>query len=99
MGIGAVAPLARLGVRRLSVYLVLGSLVWLAFPDSGILATIAGVLLGFMTPARRHIGEHSRPKLRRSRHPIPRPVASGRPLSDRVRCEVEVSSARSSTVR
>jgi NhaA family Na+:H+ antiporter len=70
VSIGAVALLARLGGRRLSVYLVLGSLVWLALHGSGILATIAGVLLGFMTPARRYIGEHSRPKLWRSRHPI-----------------------------
>jgi Na+:H+ antiporter, NhaA family len=40
------------GVRTYSVYLVVGGLVWLAMHESGVHATIAGVALGLLTPAR-----------------------------------------------
>lgn len=46
---------ARLGVRRLLVYIALGGFVWFGFHESGIHATIGGVILGLMTPARRYI--------------------------------------------
>jgi len=42
---------ARLGIRSIPVYFLLGGVVWLAFDASGIHPTIAGVLLGLMTPA------------------------------------------------
>jgi len=44
--------LAVLGVRSVGVYVAVGSLVWLEFHESGVHATIAGVALGLMTPAR-----------------------------------------------
>lgn len=44
--------LKRVRVWTLSVYCVLGVLVWFAFLESGIHATIAGVILGMMAPAR-----------------------------------------------
>jgi NhaA family Na+:H+ antiporter len=47
----AVLLLQRLHVRHLSVYVILAALLWLAVFESGIHATIAGVVLGFMTPA------------------------------------------------
>ena len=56
-GIGAVAGLARLGVRRIPVYVVLGGIVWLGFHESGIHATIAGVILGLMTPTDSYVSE------------------------------------------
>jgi NhaA family Na+:H+ antiporter len=56
VGIGVVALLARLGVRRIPVYLAVGGGVWLAFHESGIHATIAGVALGLLTPARYYLG-------------------------------------------
>ncbi len=57
IGIGAVAGLARLGVRRIPVYVVLGGIVWLGFHESGIHATIAGVILGLMTPTDPYVSE------------------------------------------
>ena len=41
----------RAGVRTINVYVVLGVLLWLAVHESGIHATIAGVVLGLLTPA------------------------------------------------
>ena len=57
VGIAAVAGLARLGVRSFLVYTVMGALIWLAFHESGVHATIAGVILGLQTPARSYVGE------------------------------------------
>jgi NhaA family Na+:H+ antiporter len=54
---GAIAGLERLGVRSLLVYTLLGVSVWLAFHESGIHATLAGVILGLLTPARPYLSE------------------------------------------
>jgi NhaA family Na+:H+ antiporter len=43
--------LLKLGVSRPILYFVLGVLVWVAVLRSGIHATIAGVILGFMVPS------------------------------------------------
>ena len=50
--IGLVALLARVGVRRYVWYVLLAGVLWLAVFESGVHATIAGVILGFLTPAR-----------------------------------------------
>ena len=42
--------LRRIGISRTIVYVVLGMAVWVAILRSGIHATIAGVILGFMIP-------------------------------------------------
>ncbi len=55
VGIAAIGSLARVGVRSLLVYAAMGILVWLAFHESGVHATIAGVILGLMTPARAYL--------------------------------------------
>ena len=39
------------------MYTVIGAFVWYEFHESGVHATIAGVILGVMTPARAHVGE------------------------------------------
>jgi NhaA family Na+:H+ antiporter len=59
VGIGFVYALARVGVRSILVYVGAGGLVWFAFHESGIHATIAGVILGLMTPAREYVGAHA----------------------------------------
>ena len=50
LGIGIVAITSRLGIRSIPVYFFLGATVWLCFDASGVHATIAGVILGLMTP-------------------------------------------------
>jgi NhaA family Na+:H+ antiporter len=45
-----------IGVRSLGIYWFLGVGVWIAFFNSGIHPTIAGVVLGLMTPGRAWLG-------------------------------------------
>ena len=47
----AVFVFQRLGVRLLVAYVALAGFLWLAVFESGVHATIAGVVLGFLTPA------------------------------------------------
>jgi Na+:H+ antiporter, NhaA family len=54
-GLGLIVLLARLGVRSFGIYTLIGLVVWFAFQESGVHATIAGVLLGLLTPARPHL--------------------------------------------
>lgn len=55
--IGVVFGLSRGGVRSFGVYTLLGVFIWLAFHESGVHATIAGVILGLMTPAKTLVNE------------------------------------------
>lgn len=55
VGLSAIFAFARLGVRSFTVYILLGTLVWIGFHESGVHATIAGVILGLMTPARSYM--------------------------------------------
>src|SRR5690606_26431001 len=45
-----------IGVRRVPVYVVIGSGIWLAVLHSGVHPTVAGVMLGLLTPASAWIG-------------------------------------------
>lgn len=51
IGLGVIFLFKKAGIRSLLTYTVLGIIVWLGFHESGIHATIAGVILGLMTPA------------------------------------------------
>jgi NhaA family Na+:H+ antiporter len=51
-GLVAVAALNRIHVRSTTVYVVLGIAIWFATFESGVHATLAGVALGLLTPAR-----------------------------------------------
>lgn len=57
LGIGVVTLMAGLGVRSVPVYTLLGILIWFGFHESGVHATIAGVILGLITPVRPWINE------------------------------------------
>ena len=48
----AVTAMQRIGVRSLTPFVVAAAALWVAVHESGIHATIAGVALGFLTPAR-----------------------------------------------
>lgn len=49
----------RLGVRPIPVYVVLGAIIWFASLKSHVHPTVAGVILGLMTPARPWYSEQS----------------------------------------
>lgn len=55
VGLGTMVVLVHVGVRSYLIYTVMGTLVWLAFHESGVHATIAGVILGLMTPTREYL--------------------------------------------
>ncbi len=60
VGLGACAlvrGMAALGVRSVPVYFAVGALVWAAIDASGIHATVTGVVLGLLTPARRWVSD------------------------------------------
>jgi NhaA family Na+:H+ antiporter len=56
LGFVVTFTLNRLGVRAISVYVVVGVLIWFAFLHSGVHPTMTGVLLGLLTPAREWVG-------------------------------------------
>ena len=61
----AIVGLQRIHVRATAVYLVLGTCLWFAMFESGVQATLAGVILGLLTPVRpfqrpRHVSEEAR---------------------------------------
>lgn len=62
--LGGVHVLNRIGVRLIGLYAVVGSLVWLAFLKAGVHPTVAGVMLGLMTPTVAAPGEAESPLVR-----------------------------------
>lgn len=58
-----------LHVRKLKIYIFLGILNWLAFLKSGIHATVAGVIWGFMTPLTR-FGKEKKSPLEKYSHAL-----------------------------
>jgi NhaA family Na+:H+ antiporter len=56
-GFGVIYILNRLGVRTVSVYILFGAGIWLAVLKSGVHPTIAGVMLGLLTPASAWVGQ------------------------------------------
>jgi NhaA family Na+:H+ antiporter len=57
VGFALIYGLNRLGVRAVSVYVLVGAGIWLAVLRSGIHPTVAGVLLGLLTPASAWVGQ------------------------------------------
>jgi len=57
LGIAGIIACMKLGVHSLGVYLILALGVWFEVHASGIHATIAGVILGFLTPSRAWVSE------------------------------------------
>jgi NhaA family Na+:H+ antiporter len=59
VGIGLTYFFNGIGVRRMAVYVVVGAGIWLAFLKSGVHPTMAGVLLGLLTPASAWVGDRT----------------------------------------
>ncbi len=57
LGVAGVLLLRAFGVRRPLIYVIPGIVLWAGFLVAGIHPTIAGVLLGLLTPARPWFGE------------------------------------------
>lgn len=57
VGIAVIIACMQLGIQNLGVYLILSAGVWFEFYASGIHATIAGVILGLLTPSQARISE------------------------------------------
>jgi Na+:H+ antiporter, NhaA family len=57
VGVLVIVALRRAKVRYLPVYAVVGTGIWLATFESGVHATIAGVVLGLLAPARAFLPE------------------------------------------
>lgn len=69
-GLVAVAVMRRAGVTPVAAYAPVGVFVWCATLHSGVHATIAGVVLGLMTPARPVGGRAVLDDLQHRLHPI-----------------------------
>jgi NhaA family Na+:H+ antiporter len=52
LGIGLILLVQRLGVRSIGCYVLIGVGIWLSFHESGVHPTIAGVIMGLLTPVR-----------------------------------------------
>ena len=57
LGIAVVRAIAALGFRGFPIYFLMGVFIWVAVDASGVHATVTGVILGLMTPARRWVSD------------------------------------------
>ncbi|MBK9035486.1 MAG: Na+/H+ antiporter NhaA [Myxococcales bacterium] len=56
IGIAAIVVMRALGVRRALAYIPAGAVIWIGVAKAGIHPTIAGVIIGLMTPAQAWYG-------------------------------------------
>ena len=56
-GVAIVRAMALVGIRGFPIYFLVGGFIWLAVDASGIRATVIGVILGLLTPARRWVSD------------------------------------------
>lgn len=69
---GAIVVLAALnlcGVRRTGIYILVGAVLWTAVLKSGVHATLAGVIVGFMIPLKGQNGKSPAKQLEHVLHP------------------------------
>ena len=69
-GVLAVIGFQKLGIWRIWPYIPLAALIWLGTYESGIHATIAGVVLGLLVPVRPFRGRDINTKLEHALHPV-----------------------------
>ncbi|MEN0613285.1 Na+/H+ antiporter NhaA [Klebsiella indica] len=69
---GSITVLAALnlsGVRRTGIYILVGAILWTAVLKSGVHATLAGVIVGFMIPLKEQKGKSPAKQLEHVLHP------------------------------
>ncbi len=54
-GVVVIFGMSKVGIRSLFAYFLVGFFVWLGFHESGVHATLAGVLLGLLTPTGSYV--------------------------------------------
>ncbi|HSS66550.1 MAG TPA: Na+/H+ antiporter NhaA [Gammaproteobacteria bacterium] len=57
IGLAIVAGAALIGIRSIPIFFLFGGMIWLCFDASGIHPTIAGVILGLMTPTHGWVSD------------------------------------------
>ncbi len=72
LALGSAVLMNRVGVTRVSAYILVGIVLWIAVLKSGVHATLAGVLIAFCIPMR---GEQTKSPLRELEHDLHGPVA------------------------
>ncbi len=72
LALGSAVVMNRIGVTRISAYILVGVVLWIAVLKSGVHATLAGVLIAFCIPMR---GEQTKSPLRELEHDLHGPVA------------------------
>lgn len=70
LGLLAIVLLRRMAVIYVLIYVPIGLFVWVATFESGVHATIAGVALGLLTPARPVAGRRVLEELEHRLHPV-----------------------------
>jgi NhaA family Na+:H+ antiporter len=68
--VGAVLLMSRLGADRALLYLIPALVLWVCLLESGVEATLAGVVLGLVTPAHPRGGRPVLERLERTLHPV-----------------------------
>jgi NhaA family Na+:H+ antiporter len=68
--VALIVVLRRAGVIRVAVYVAVGMFLWVATLESGVHATVAGVVLGLLTPAGRVGGRPLLEQLEHRMHPL-----------------------------
>jgi NhaA family Na+:H+ antiporter len=72
LALGSAVLMNKVGVTRVSAYILVGIVLWIAVLKSGVHATLAGVLIAFCIPMR---GEQTKSPLRELEHDLHGPVA------------------------
>ncbi len=67
---GLVVVMSRLGANRALLYVIPALVLWLCLLESGVEATLAGVLLGLVTPANPRGGRPVLEQLEHALHPV-----------------------------
>lgn len=94
LGVALIRTMAKLGFRGFPLYILAGVIIWMAVDASGIHATITGVILGLMTPARRWVSDERLYAILRQVVAHPASSESNRDTKDRQTLQIAEMAAR-----